>query len=147
MDKILNIRAFDLDKITEVDPDFLLRIDNDDDDHDHDHDEKDHKHEHHEKKEKKEKHGHGEGEHKEKKEKKEKKHDHHEHKEKEKKKPKHHHASIVTSCGFVIEGEFDMGMFNRWMGQLLREKGKDIYRMKGVLAVQGMPQRFVFQGT
>jgi len=33
------------------------------------------------------------------------------------------------------------------MGQLLREKGKDIYRMKGVLAIQGMPQRFVFQGV
>jgi len=40
-----------------------------------------------------------------------------------------------------------MNRFNRWMGQLLREKGKDIYRMKGVLAIQGMPQKFVFQGV
>jgi len=47
----------------------------------------------------------------------------------------------------VIEGEFEMTLFNRWMGQLLREKGKDIYRMKGVLAVEGMPNRFVFQGV
>jgi len=54
---------------------------------------------------------------------------------------------MVTCCGFVIQGEFDMNLFNRWMGQLLREKGKDIYRMKGVLAVQGMANRFVFQGV
>jgi len=75
-----------------------------------------------------------------------------EHKKKEKvdkpkKVPRHLHASLVTSCGFVIEGEFDMSQFNAWMGQLLREKGKDIYRMKGVLAISGMPQRFVFQGV
>ena len=28
----------------------------------------------------------------------------------------------------------------------LREKGTDIYRMKGVLAIKGQDQRFVFQG-
>jgi len=33
------------------------------------------------------------------------------------------------------------------MGQLLKNKGNDIYRMKGVLSVQGMPQRFIFQGV
>jgi len=142
LDKILNIRAFDLEKITEVDPEFLLRInDDEDDDHDHDHDEHEHKHDHEkkEKKEKKEKHG---DDHEHKKEKKD-----HEKKIKLPKKPTHHHASTVTSCGFVLEGEFAMERFNRWMGQLLREKGKDIYRMKGVLAVRGMPQRFVFQGV
>jgi len=94
-------------------------------------------------KKKKEKHEHHEKEGESHKEKKEK----HEHHEKKVKKPKHFHASTVTSCGFVLEGEFDMGRFNRWMGQLLREKGKDIYRMKGVLAVKGMSQRFVFQGV
>jgi len=80
LDKILNIRAFDLEKITEVDPDFLLRIDNndDDDEHDHDHDhDHDHKHEH--------KHDH---EKKEKKEKKEKHGDDHEHKKEKKRTPR-----------------------------------------------------------
>lgn len=141
LNKILNIRAFDLDKVTEVDPDFLLHLDDEEHDHDHDdcndpncHDLKEHKKDHHHKE------GH---QHKEKKEHKEG----HEHKHKEKPKPKHHHASMVTSCGFVLEGEFSMPLFNQWMGQLLREKGKDIYRMKGVLAIEGMPQRFVFQGV
>lgn len=39
-----------------------------------------------------------------------------------------------------------MEKLNIWMGSLLREKGRDIYRMKGVMAVQGMDRRFVFQG-
>eukprot|EP01052_Picozoa_sp_SAG31_P036883 SAG31_NODE_4668_length_3047_cov_1.961330_2_plen_59_part_00 len=35
---------------------------------------------------------------------------------------------------------------NGWLGTLLREKGTDIYRMKGVLSIKGQSQRFVFQG-
>jgi len=33
------------------------------------------------------------------------------------------------------------------MGKVLREKGADIYRMKGVLAIQDMQQCFVFQAV
>jgi len=40
-----------------------------------------------------------------------------------------------------------MNLLNGWMGKLLREKGVDIYRMKGVLAVKDMPQSFVFQAV
>ena len=32
-----------------------------------------------------------------------------------------------------------------WLGNLLLERSDDIYRMKGILSVSGMPQRFVFQ--
>jgi G3E family GTPase len=32
-----------------------------------------------------------------------------------------------------------------WLGNLLLERSDDIYRMKGLLSVSGMPQRFVFQ--
>lgn len=32
-----------------------------------------------------------------------------------------------------------------WLGNLLLEHSDDIYRMKGLLSVSGMPQRFVFQ--
>lgn len=32
-----------------------------------------------------------------------------------------------------------------WLGTLLMERSEDIYRMKGLLSVQGMDERFVFQ--
>lgn len=34
---------------------------------------------------------------------------------------------------------------NMWLGTLLIERSDDIYRMKGLLSVDGMPERFVFQ--
>lgn len=34
---------------------------------------------------------------------------------------------------------------NMWLGTLLLERSEDIYRMKGLLSVEGMPERFVFQ--
>lgn len=34
---------------------------------------------------------------------------------------------------------------NMWLGTLLTEQSEDIYRMKGLLAVDGMDERFVFQ--
>jgi len=40
-----------------------------------------------------------------------------------------------------------MNLLNGWMGRLLRERGPDIYRMKGVLAVKDMDQCFVFQAV
>lgn len=61
-------------------------------------------------------------------------------------KGKHKHDVQVGSVGFAFEGELDMEKLNQWMGGLLRSRGPDIYRMKGVLAVQGMDNRFVFQG-
>jgi G3E family GTPase len=39
-----------------------------------------------------------------------------------------------------------MDKMNEWLGELLKEKGADIYRMKGVLAIQGEANKFVFQG-
>ena len=35
---------------------------------------------------------------------------------------------------------------NSWIAALLRDKGVDIYRMKGVLSIEGWDRRFVFQG-
>jgi len=86
LDKILNIRAFDLDKIMEFDPLFL-------EDQDHSHD------------------------------------------------------LSVSSVGINIQGDLDMDKLNAWMGHILRTQGTDIFRMKGVLSVKGMPEKFVFQGV
>ena len=40
-----------------------------------------------------------------------------------------------------------MKKLNEWIGKLLKDKGPDIYRMKGVLAISGMKKKFVFQGV
>jgi len=99
LEKILNIRAFDLNKIMDFDPKLLTRKQ-------HSHNEEDHSH-----------------------------------------KPSHLHATMVTSVGIIIEGECRMNLLNAWMGKLLREKGPDIYRMKGILAIKDMPNCFVFQAV
>jgi G3E family GTPase len=59
----------------------------------------------------------------------------------------HTHDSEVTSVGIETEGDLDQQRFNNWLGELLREKGTDIFRMKGILSVAGQEERFVFQGV
>ncbi len=36
---------------------------------------------------------------------------------------------------------------NKWLSTLLRTKGADIFRSKGILAVMGTDERYVFQGV
>jgi len=67
-------------------------------------------------------------------------HDEHEHHD-------HHHAEDVTSVGISTPGDLDEKKLSDWLGTLLRTKGQDIFRMKGVLAVKGRSMRFVFQGV
>jgi G3E family GTPase len=62
-------------------------------------------------------------------------------------KPDHVHDDEVTSVGITTPGDLDKRKFNRWMSELLQKQGTDIFRMKGVLSVQGEEQRFVFQGV
>merc|ERR1719191_544480 len=57
----------------------------------------------------------------------------------------HQHDSRVSSVGIDVEGEVVQQKLNNWIGWLLREKGTDLFRSKGVLAIQGMKQKFVFQ--
>lgn len=59
----------------------------------------------------------------------------------------HTHDSEVSSVGIEAEGDLDQKKFNNWLGELLREKGTDIFRMKGIVSVAGQPERFVFQGV
>jgi G3E family GTPase len=53
----------------------------------------------------------------------------------------------VSSVGITLSGDLDAKKLNQWMGKLLQEKGGDIFRMKGVLSIKGVPNRFVFQGV
>ena len=59
----------------------------------------------------------------------------------------HEHSESVTSVGISHPGELDGKKLNDWISELLRLKGGDIYRMKGVLAVKSSPKRLVFQGV
>jgi G3E family GTPase len=49
--------------------------------------------------------------------------------------------------GITLAGDLDAKKLNLWMSKLLQEKGVDIFRMKGVLSIKGVPNRFVFQGV
>jgi len=59
----------------------------------------------------------------------------------------HTHNEAVTSVGISQPGELDGKRLNQWISELLRAKGGDIYRMKGVLSVKGSTKRLVFQGV
>lgn len=86
LDRIMHIRAFELDKVLDMDPEFLVD-------------------------------------------------------------QEHQHDQSVTSVGIMHEGEADVDKMNAWLGGLLREKGVDIFRMKGVIAIKGWEEKFVFQGV
>ncbi|RZC62414.1 hypothetical protein C5167_024166 [Papaver somniferum] len=78
-------------------------------------------------------------------------HDHHHHEHEHKHEHHHNHDHThdpgVTSVSIVCEGTLDLEKANMWLGTLLMEKSDDIYRMKGLLSVGGMDERFVFQGV
>jgi G3E family GTPase len=116
--KVLNVGAFDLDRIIEDDPHFLTDTE----------DEPAHHHHHHE---------HGEdckcGCH-------DGAHDH-------ASRHQHYHDEEVQSVGIEHAGEVDGLKLNHWLSRLLATKGPDIYRMKGVFTVSGQKNRVVFQGV
>uniref|UniRef100_A0A803LE76 CobW C-terminal domain-containing protein n=1 Tax=Chenopodium quinoa TaxID=63459 RepID=A0A803LE76_CHEQI len=53
-----------------------------------------------------------------------------------------HYADVLLCCDFINAVQANM-----WLGTLLLERSEDIYRMKGLLSVEGMDERFVFQGV
>merc|ERR1711988_105029 len=57
----------------------------------------------------------------------------------------HQHDSRVSSVGIDLPGEVVQQKLNEWISWLLKEKGVDLFRSKGVLAVKGMKEKFVFQ--
>jgi hypothetical protein len=62
-------------------------------------------------------------------------------------KPDHEHDDEVSSVGFNVAGDLDEKKLNKWLRELLMEKGPDIFRMKGVLSIAKDSRRFVFQGV
>jgi G3E family GTPase len=46
-----------------------------------------------------------------------------------------------------LDRPVDPDRFQKWMGALLQLRGGDILRSKGILAIDGRPRRYVFQGV
>ena len=59
----------------------------------------------------------------------------------------HEHDPTVSSCSVKFDGELDTRALNRWIGDLIEEKGADLFRYKGVLAVKDVDTKYIFQGV
>ncbi len=59
----------------------------------------------------------------------------------------HEHDDEVGSIAIEREGDVDADRLNEWLGELLRERGVDIFRMKGFISLADESRRFVFQGV
>lgn len=59
----------------------------------------------------------------------------------------HEHDSSVVSTSSKIEGEVNILMMENWIARLINEFGANLYRYKGIVAVKGMDEKFVFQGV
>jgi G3E family GTPase len=59
----------------------------------------------------------------------------------------HEHDETVASIALTEPGTVDGDKLNQWLGELLRDRGPDIFRMKGILNLKGEDCRFVFQGV
>jgi G3E family GTPase len=130
LDAVLGRNAFDLDRILEIEPEFLET-----EDHDHAHEHHDHDH-----------HGHGHDHH----------HDHgHEHHHDEHRRGlkhyqrglKHYHDEDMQSVALSIEGDLDPEKFLPWLNDYVQKEGPSILRSKGIVAFKNEPKRFVFQGV
>jgi G3E family GTPase len=115
---VLERGAFDLDRILEIEPDFL---EDGGHDHDHDHHHHGHDHDHHDH------HHHDHG------------HAHHG--------LKHYHDEDMQSLSLHSDKPLDPTKFMPWLQKLVAEDGANILRSKGILAFQGDDDRYVFQGV
>ena len=59
----------------------------------------------------------------------------------------HQHDSSIVSVACRMDGEVNIEILQSWIGRLIEEDGANLYRYKGVMAVKGMKQKFVFQGV
>jgi G3E family GTPase len=59
----------------------------------------------------------------------------------------HHHQDDISSIGISDPRPLDPARLNQWLDYLLKTRGQDIFRMKGVLNVKGEERRQVFHGV
>jgi G3E family GTPase len=127
LDAVLGRNAFDLERILEIEPEFLAcGPDCDDPHHDHAHHGHDHGHHHHG-------------------------HDHHGHdhhgNDHGASNLKVYHDEEMQSVSIRLDGDIDPNKFMPWINDLVQREGPNILRSKGILAFKDDPKRFVFQGV
>ena len=59
----------------------------------------------------------------------------------------HQHELSVSSTSSKFEGALNVNKLQKWIQTLIQTKANDLFRYKGVLAVEGMDLKFVFQGV
>jgi G3E family GTPase len=59
----------------------------------------------------------------------------------------HVHDSTITSVGVEVLEPLEEGKLDNWLRTLIRERGTDIFRMKGILSVAGKDEQVVMQGV
>ncbi len=142
LEAVLERKAFDLDRILKIEPNFLAgeEHDHDHDHHGHDHGHHDHEcgpgceHEHHHDHHHHHDHGHAAHDHA--------AHDHDAHGH-----LKAIHDAEMQSISISYPGEVDPERFVPWLNELVQREGPDILRCKGIVAFKNEPRRFVFQGV
>ena len=116
--EVLGRNAFDLDRILDLEPDFLETGEHHHHDHDHDHD-----------------HGHDHG------------HDHdhaHSHSHGG---LKHYHDEDMQSVSITIDKPLNPDKFFPWVQDLVQKEGPNILRCKGIISFKDDDERFVLQGV
>lgn len=59
----------------------------------------------------------------------------------------HEHDDGITSIALLESAPINAEKLHDWITQLLKTKGQDIFRMKGILNMDGTDHRYVFQGV
>jgi len=59
----------------------------------------------------------------------------------------HQHDSTVSSVSCKFEGDLHISRVNTWIGQILGTKATDLFRYKGIFAVKGCDDKYIFQGV
>lgn len=57
------------------------------------------------------------------------------------------HDSRISSISFTFDEDLDVGRLQHKLNELLETKSEELYRYKGVIAVKGKAEKFVFQGV
>jgi G3E family GTPase len=59
----------------------------------------------------------------------------------------HEHDADIQYASIRALGDVDEALFTRWLNALVQAQGKDLLRIKGIVALAGEPRRFVFHGV
>ncbi|PQV53942.1 GTP-binding protein [Paraburkholderia sp. BL21I4N1] len=59
----------------------------------------------------------------------------------------HQHDESVSSVGIEVDADIDLDALQTWLAELRDADAANLFRMKGILAVQGQSHRYVLQGV